>query len=150
MTRENCIEKITTIKKGTFVTIAFKSYPKPLSAHKNDVIEKFTCGVYRIGISYINMKINEDKVVTNLPYGQYDPDYQNYIITHTNKSGEYKEFLRIYTTQNHKHNPKTFYKLNGEIVTKEFLIENGYISASKSNPTSVFNVEIKNLISIGK
>lgn len=149
MTKEELIQKIKTIRKGTFINIEYKSFPKPLAAHKDAVIEKITKGVYRLGITYANMKINENKVTGPLPFGEWQPNYENYIITHTNKNGDYKEWLRIYTS-NHHHSHTTW-MLNGQEVNKQWLLDNGYIgkSSAESKHNDLFIIEIKNLIKLG-
>ena len=142
MKLETIIETIKTIKKGTFISIEYKTIKKPLAKHKESIIEKHSIGTYRLGIEYANMAANKDKETGPLPYGSFKLDFKDYIIEYGDK-----KYLRVYTSVKHKTISKWF--LNGVETTKEYLIENGYISNSKSKPTECFNINIDNIIRIG-
>lgn len=146
MLLQELINKLQNVKKGAFVKISYKSQPKLLKAHKEEQVEKVTNGVYRLGISYANMKINKNKITGSLPFGEWVGGLENYIITHTNKNGETKTYLRVYTT---KHHAKVKWVLNGQETTKQHLLDNGYFNENKSTHTELFIVPIENVISIG-
>ena len=148
MLLDELMNKLSKVKKGAFIHIEYKSNPKPLAAHKGDVIQKVSSGAYRLGIKYANLKVNQNKVIVPMVWGEwYSKDFQNYIITHTNKQGETKQYLRIYTTPGQKSVTKWF--LNGVECTKRWLVENGYIIDEPHDEISCFNIQVDNLIKVG-
>ena len=138
--------KLSTYTKGTFIKMEYKSNPTPLAAHKGDLIEKVSKGVYRLGITYANMKVNANRITGPLKSGQWRNGLENYIIDSVDKKGIQKSKLRVYTT---KHKTITKWFLNGVETTKQWLIDNGYISSAQSGPRLCFDVLIDNIISIG-
>lgn len=145
MELQKLLDLLKNIKKGTFIHLEYKSEPKPLASHKGDHIEKITSGTYRLGITYANLKANEGKITGPMNGGTWDLDLENYIIT--NKNGEKK--LRVYTAVNKKSNSKWY--LNGKETTKEFLIENGYLSVASQNHSHIecFDIFVKNILMVG-
>ena len=147
MTKELIIEAISKKKKGTFINLKYFSKKKPLAAHKEDNIIKHSNGTYRLGIGYYNINGNQDKERKPSTKGNFEEGLENYIIKRIDKNGNEVNYLRVYTT-NHKTTSQ--WTLNGQEVTKEWLIDNGYISKSKSQPIDCFDINIDNIISIGK
>lgn len=140
------------IKSGTYRKIKFKSEIKPLAAHKNDLIEKVSTGVFRIGLNYNNIKSVKESETENfetknriLPYGQY-------LIK--NKIIEYKDelYLRLYTTNNKNHKCDIKYYYNGRETSLKWLVDNKIVSSTllnkEHNPLILFNIKLKNLIDI--
>jgi hypothetical protein len=117
-----------------------------LAAHKEDNIIKHSNGTYRLGIGYYNINGNQDKERKPSTKGNFEEGLENYIIKRIDKNGNEVNYLRVYTT-NHKTTSQ--WTLNGQEVTKEWLIDNGYISKTKSQPIDCFDINIDNIISIG-
>lgn len=143
MTLQELQNKISMIKKGTFVKFEIETEPKKKAAFKNDTIKKYTKMVARFGISYGNMATHKDKIVGSLPYGEWVKGYEGYIIE---TNGNYQ--LRFYTSA--VKSRETIYTFNGKPTTKEWLDQNNVLQKSSSNPNNdTFNVKIENIISIG-
>lgn len=134
------------IKKGSFVSMEFCSYPKVPKSKGDVVLMKKTYGVFRLGVKYSKMKINEGKIVETLKGGEWIKGYENLLIEST-KGGLN---LRVYTTNNHKHIRHVEYFLNGEKVEQQWLIDNGYIKEPTNHSTCLFLVKLENVIRIGK
>lgn len=151
MLEKEILNVIENTKKGTYVRIEHKSVKTPLKEHKGDLIEKYSITIGRLGCDYQNLKDTQQKITEGviepngqLKWGHWREGYVNLIIDHKEKS-----YLRVSTSQVH-HTTSKWY-LNGVETTKQWLIENKYISESKatSNITSVFNIEFSNIIKIG-
>ncbi len=147
MTNNELLTKVENTRNGAFIYIEYCSYIKPLKAYKEAVIQKVTKGVFRLGVSYAHMKSHKDTQTESLPYGEWNKSLMNKIIEHNGKS-----YLRIYTTNNHKHRPHVEWFINGQKTTKQELIDNGVISKTYAKPSEhveLFNVHIENVIQLG-
>ena len=142
MERKTIFEKIEGIIKGAFTKIEHKTIKKPLAAHKDAFIEKYTKTVIRMGISYQNMKQNQNRITGPLPWGQWVAGYENYLIEHKGSL-----YLRLYMDD--VHSATTIWYLNGKETTKEYLEQNGYIGKQSKNESKCYNINIENIISIG-
>ena len=140
MTKELVLQAIENNKKGAFINVEYETTKKPLAKHKDSIIKKHSKGVYRLGIDYKNMAVNKDKQTGPMLYGAFE--IKNYLIEY---NGKY--YLRVYVSHNHK--TESQWTLNGEKVSKQYLIDNGYISNTKSQPVECFNISIENIIKIG-
>lgn len=132
------IEKLETIKKGTFIHIEYKSEKELAKKYGSPKLEKFTNGCYRLGIAYSNLGPNKNVVTGDLPWGQFV--LNNYIIEH---KGRY--YLRIYTTHHKSHSQ---YFLNG-VETDKATLEQEY-NYKSSSPTLCFVVPIENILKLGR
>ena len=150
MELKKLLDVISNIAKGTYVKVMYKSIKQPLAAHKGNVIEKVSYGVYRLGIAYANKQENIGRQTGPLrgTNEQWLKGFENYIIE-DNVKKTYK--LRLYTSENKNLKPTTKWYLNGVETTKQWLIDNKYISesSSKTNPSNTFNVFVENVIAIG-
>ena len=118
--------KVNSIPAGQFFKMAYVS-DVTLSAlgRKAGVsVLKRVIGTYRIGVNYKHTKKAIAKAAeknipidtaSKLPWGQWK-DNSNRIICHTNKKGEYNEYLRVYDTPN---KPNVQHYLNGKPISKE-------------------------------
>lgn len=143
--KEEVRNYVKEIKKGVFQLLEYESNAKPLKKAKeeNKDIRKQTRAIVRFGISYANMQVNKEKVVGSMLYGEYLEGDENYIVTY----GE-KEYLVAY----YEKILETKYFMNGEEVTKDYLIENGYISNSKPTPNEAHRIQpmLNHILTIGK
>lgn len=139
MKKETILEFFNATRKGTFQKMISES-------QINELVTKRVESVIRVGIDNKKRAINKNKIIGDLPWGEFI--YENYLIGHTNKKGEYNVYLRYYTTN---HRPKVTYLYQGQEVTKQYLIDNKIISESKlkSNDSDVRNININNIIRLG-
>jgi hypothetical protein len=143
--REAIIDYALKRKKGVLTNITFRS-----EVNKN--IIKVSNAIIVMGINYKNKKVVKEKykdLTTHdfkLPWGYFK--IENYIIAHTNKQGEYKEYLRCYST---KHIPKVKYYYNGEEVSRDYILKNGLATAKQMEAKKpiCFNVELSNILRLG-
>ena len=144
------LDQIKTLKKGAYTYAEYKSEPKPLAAHKDAKIVKVSKGVYRFGIAYKNIKeVKESgKEVGPLPFGSWEENFENYIVSHT-KDEKTTKYLRFYITKHHK--TRTQWYLNGEKVSVDKLINGGYISEKAANKKHdlLFIVPLQNVLKLG-
>ena len=144
MELEKLIEKIKSIKKGSFIGNC------EWYSEKGNGVRKVSKGVLKIGIDYANMKENKEIVTGGLPYGQWYKGYEGYIII--NDKGNLQ--LRVYTTKNPNHKVETKWYHNGIETTKEDIVANGILPPSKvksyGNDKGVFNIPIEHIISLGR
>lgn len=136
-------EIIKKIKKGTFIKIGYKTDKKPLAAFKDSTIEKVSNGVYRLGISFSNMKQNINRVTGPLPWGQWMAGYEGYIVEHKDK-----KYLRVYIDSVHHTTSK--WLLNGVETTEDYLVDNKIIGKQNHTPLNgCFVIPVDGIISIG-
>lgn len=144
------ITKINSLRKGAYTYCEYRSEPKPLAAHKDAKIVKVSSGVYRFGIAYKNIKeVKESgKQVGSLPFGSWETNLENYVVSHT-KEEKTTKYLRFYITKHHK--TKTQWYLNGEKVSVDMLVKGGYISEKAVNKKHdlLFIVPIQNVLRLG-
>ncbi len=139
MTIEKVLQFINSTRKGTFQKMISET-------QITEGVVKKVESIIRVGIDNKNRAANKNKVVGDLPWGEFT--LEHYIIEHTNKKGEHNVYLRYYTTH---HRPKVTYLYQGQEVSKQYLIDNGIISESKlkSNDSDVRNININNIIRLG-
>ena len=140
MRNQDLIKKALSTKKGAFTKIKY------FSDKGNGVIKETSC-VVRLGINYGNIKHNKEKIVGDLPWGQWVKGLEGYVIEHTNKKGEYKQYLRLYTTAIKSMVVK--WTLNGVETTKQALIDNGLLKDKPRKIEDCFNVPMDHILSIG-
>lgn len=144
MTRNELLAVIENKKKGTYSSVQYESE----KTVKNNVIKKVTSAVVRLNITYKNTKAFKESGKTEvqpLTWGAWLID--GLLINHTNKKGEYNEYLRMYFTNNKKLKFKTRYFLNGVETTKQELLESGLLK-EEENKSGLFNININNITSI--
>ena len=135
MENQTILNTIKTFKKGTYVPLT------KIKDYGNGLVKK-TDMVIRLGVSYQNMEINKDRVVEPLPWGQWVPGLENYVIEH---KGNF--YLRVSNTNSHI--SKSKYLLNNIEISKD--IAESYIDPKKlkSKDSPVYNIKFENIISIG-
>lgn len=167
------LNRLKEIPNGSFFKMIWRS-EIPVYSKYADVYEvtKVTTSTVRKGIRYTNTKAYKTKLYrrmmeecsgtsfmtpldfnkkynNELPWGHYRKGYENVIIDHTNKAGEFNSYLRLYLTPN---KPEAKYYINGKEVSKQELQAKGIIKDSYWDKDSVkdgvFNVKIKNILYI--
>lgn len=125
--------------------IAKITYQSPMD---NEVV-KITIGCYKMGYNYGNDKRVKSRAtmgVETKARKSSDTTIDNYLVV--NKNGELK--LRLFTTINNHLKAKTTYYYKGNIVEKQWLIDNGLIKEQppREKPTMI-TIMLKNLLAIG-
>ena len=121
--------------KGQFVSVSWKSSPKPKSEFKHLSLEKRTRAVVRAGIDYRNLSINKNRETEPLPWGQWKQF--PYVIEHNGK-----EYIRLYP--NNK--PESDYFIDGKRVDREEFLSKLPESQKKKEAPACFVVAEENLI----
>ena len=133
------------IKNGCYVVVEWeRTCSECLKGYKG-AVKKHCKAIVRIGVSYANMERNKGKEMGSLPYGMFV--YGNELIEKDN--GDL--MLRLTTSENPKHKTQSKYIYNGNVVDKQWLIDNGILGNRKPSTFSggIFNINLKDIISIG-
>lgn len=144
-------EKLSTIRKGAYTKATWQSYPLKSGPYK-DRIRKITIGVVRIGIDYSHLKENDGKETGALPYGKWNK--KNVVIENVDKNDVVSYNVRLYPSNSKNHKNEKYWLLDDQLVSAEWLIENGYAKENQLfkkqyGPFLCFNVKLENLISLG-
>lgn len=142
MTNQQILQKLANVKKGRYISLTKK---KDLG---QGIIKESDMRI-RLGITFANMKVNENKEIGSLPWGQWVEGLENLVVEH---KGNY--YLRITTT-----NPNdlesandviaTRYIKDGELISKEEVVS--LIGEKKlvSKPSLVYNIKFDNILKLG-
>lgn len=145
MELERYLEIKKEIKSGSYVMVEWeRTCSECLKSYKG-MVKKHCKGVLRLGVSYSNMERNKDKEMGSLPQGVWK--VVNEIIEKDN--GDL--MLRLTTSENPKHKTTSEYIFNGNVVEKQWLVDNGILGNRKPNAFSggIFNINLRDVISIG-
>lgn len=143
MKKEEILQKLSEAKKGTYIKLTkIKDYGSGC-VKESDL-------VMRIGVSYANMKINENKQTGELPWGHWLEGFENLVVEHKGNL-----YIRVATKD--PKNPElstdvlaTRYLLNGEEVNKETIASIIGEKKMTSKPSTVYNIKFENIVKIGK
>ena len=142
MNNQEILQKLTKVIKGRYIRLTKK---KDLG---QGIIKESDMRI-RLGISFANMKVNENKEIGSLPWGQWVEGLENLVVTH---KGNY--YLRITTTnpndlENANDVIATRYIKDGELISKEEVIS--LIGEKKliSKPSLVYNIKFDNILRLG-
>lgn len=135
MEKEKILTKLNELKKGAYVKLT------KIKVFDNEIIKE-TDMVIRLGVDYANMKVNLDKVVGPLPWGQWLEGFEGLVIEH--KGQLYLRVADSYTNHN-----KSTYKQNGNEITKEQATALLGEKKLASHPSSVYNIKFDNIVNIG-
>ena len=140
------INKVYGCQKGSCQKITYVSDSGFSAKAKNEKLVKLSVGVVRVGIAYKNLKENQD--LENIQ--DVKGEWINQFLIRSNGIDR----LRVYPNKLPNIKTKTYYILNGEIKTKEWIIENGYLQASYVNranqPKKCFDIKLENILAFGK
>lgn len=141
MTNQEILTKLAEAKKGRYINLT-------KSKDLGQGIVKESDMVIRLGVSYANMQINENRQTGSLPWGKWVEGLENLVIEH---KGNY--YLRITSTD--PANPEsgadviaTRYLMNGVEVTKQEV--RALIGEEKGGASPVYNVKFDNILKLGK
>ena len=144
-------EKVNGLKKGAYTKATWQSFPLKSGPYKNR-IRKVTSGVVRVGIDFSHLSENQGRTTGALNYGTWHK--KNYVIENVSKDNVVSYLVRLYPSKCKNHKKTTLWYLDDQLVTSEWLIENGYakqeqLFKSSNSPLTCFNVGLENLISLG-
>lgn len=147
MTEEQIIQKLLAAKKGRYVKLT-------KSKDLGNGLVKISDMRIRLGVTYANMSINEGRETGSLKWGSWIPGLENLALEHTNKKGEHNCYVRV--TSIDPSNPEsgadvlgTKYLLNGSEISKADAIAIADEKKMESTASPVYNINFKNIISIG-
>ena len=156
MKYEQVINELNTRRKGTLISVSYKSEPTlTAQAKKSGIkVEKYTTTTARIGITYANIKAvkeqkeldKENGIVRQVKTQWWTWKDKNLIKENINNG---KQYLTLTTAK--KSNPKVIYKVNGVECTKEQLQQQKVVIDSYWNtkePVQQYDVNLDNLIDI--
>lgn len=159
MKLEKVIEVLNKRQKGTYVKVGWRSNIESAKARKMGIeVIKETDATVRWGVNYSNLKrvkqIKSEQPEKD-PSVQRKPWYRHleatpHIIEHL--SDPNKQYLQLFTI-NRKGYMKTKYYINGELKTKQEVIDSGYVNASEFAPKEeclIMNIPIANIRFIGQ
>lgn len=159
MKLEKVIEVLGKKQKGTYVKIGWKSNIESAKARKMGVeVVKETDATVRWGVNYSNLKrVKELKAAQGVEAqtNTRKPWYRHleatpHIIEHLSDST--KQYLQLFTI-NRKGYMKIKYYINGELKTKQEVIDSGYVNASEfatKEECLIMNIPISNIRFIGQ
>lgn len=140
------LQRLVNYKNGTYILLEYETQPTTRAKYKGQLIKK-GMEVFRLGVDYSKMKINEGKEINSLPFGEWVEGMKKFIIFNEKKNQYY---LRVTTTNNKKHKIYSDYYLNGEKIEYDKLVEMGVIAPTKNDPSVVKNFKIENIKRIGR
>ena len=143
MTNQEILIKLAESKKGRYINLT-------KSKDLGQGIIKESDMVIRLGVTYANMQINEDRQTGQLPWGKWVEGLENLVVEH---KGNY--YLRITSTD--PANPEsgadviaTRYLMNGQEISKEQVIAIVGEAKLSGSASPVYNVKFENIIKLGR
>jgi hypothetical protein len=160
MKLEKVIEVLNKKQKGTYVKVGWSTNIESAKARKMGIeVIKETDATVRWGVNYSNLKRVKELKAAKSEEAQTTvvrkPWYRHleatpHIIEHLNDST--KQYLQLFTI-NKKGYMKTKYYINGELKTKQEVIDSGYVNASEfaqKEECLIMNILISNIRFIGQ
>ena len=149
------VEKIKSLKRGTFVRIKYRTEVKPSARFKDLKIEKIVETTVRVGVSYSNLSAvkerreNESYVVKQKPvqWWKWSDGYRNVI---KEKISDPSQRYVTFATVPSGGNTKVCWYIDGKSVSEEEVRAIAVPSYWYKANLDVFDVRLENLISIGK
>ncbi len=143
MTNQEILTRLAESKKGRYINLT-------KSKDLGQGIIKESDMVIRLGVTYANMQINEDRQTGQLPWGKWVEGLENLVVEH---KGNY--YLRITSTD--PANPEsgadviaTRYLMNGQEISKEQVIAIVGETKLSGSASPVYNVKFENIIKLGR
>lgn len=136
--------------KGSFTTIETCKTLKTKKAYADKSIMKVSRMTGRFGVDYENIHAVQQKRASGvlpeqnqgLPWGNWMKDEEGYLIEHKGNL-----YLRVASSPNKS---KTIYIMDGKISSEEEVKNFCLASEFRKDKPDVFNINIKNIVSIGK
>lgn len=136
--------------------VTFKTESKPAATYKGVKLEKLTKGIYRIGLSFENLKGVREGIESGERGVPEAPKGRKWVVypIHLQNLAETTDYLRLYyPTGGFIQRPSVIYYVNGKEVDRE--VYASYLTPSDAKPKEhdpnrdCFDVKMENVISIG-
>ena len=149
------VEKIKSLKRGTFVRIKYRTEVKPSARFKDLKIEKIVEATVRVGVSYSNLSAVKERRATetkpmnpsHVQWWRWCEGYRN--IMKEKISDPSQRYITFATVPNGG-NIKVLWYINGKSVPEEEVRAITIPSYWNKSNLDVFDVKLENLISVGK
>ena len=149
------VEKIKSLKHGTFVRIKYRTDVKPSAKFKDCRVEKVVEATVRVGVSYSNISaVKERKSAETKPTGPSHVQWWKWCegcrnIMKEKISDPSQKYITFATIPNGG-NVKVFWYINGKSASEEEVRAITIPSYWNKPNFDVFDVKLENLISVGK
>lgn len=147
-------QKVNELKKGAYTKATWCSFPlkNKSQIEYSHRVKKVTSGVVRLGIEYANLSSMVGKEIS--PRANHKWQSKNYVTAVVDENQVVKQYkVRLYTSKCKHHRAHTTWYFDDMEVTKEWLLENGYMTKAQYDSVKgeipFFEVPIENLISLG-
>lgn len=155
MEKQMLDNKIQEIKKGTYTKATWLSFPLKNKSQQeySHRIKKVSSGVIRLGLGYENLSSMIGKEISARPNHKWlDKNYITAVVDE-NDMVQYCK-VRLYTSKSPKHHTTSKWYFDDNEVSKEWLLENGYMTKAQYDKKSYgdipfIEIPIENLISLG-
>ena len=149
------VEKIKSLKRGTFVRIKYRTEVKPSARFKDLKIEKIVEATVRVGVSYSNLSAVKERRATeakpmnpsHVQWWRWCEGCRN--IMKEKISDPSQRYITFATVPNGG-NIKVLWYINGKSVPEEEVRAITIPSYWDKPNLDVFDVKLENLISVGK
>lgn len=154
MTKDEVVAAVEPRRKGAYVNL---EYEKVIPTKEYGLVRRITNVVVRTKIGYTAMKcVAKSSGTAKLPgWLEWDPEH-NYLLNYIGDNEEKKGsvYLRVSLSQSACHNRKVKYICGGRTLSIKRKKDKEKISKLETinlgHPTSVMNIDIKNILKIGK
>ena len=148
------IEKVRSLRHGTFVRIKYRTDVKPSAKFKDCKIEKIVEATVRVGVSYSNLSavkerrttMSQSMTSTHAQWWRWCEGYRN--IMKEKISDPSQKYITFATIPNGG-NVKVFWYINGKSVSEEEVRAITIPSYWNRSNLDVFDVKLENIISVG-
>ena len=147
-------QKVNELKKGAYTKATWCSFPlkNKSQIEYSHRVKKVTSGIVRLGIEYANLSSMVGKEIS--PRANHKWQSKNYVTAVVDENQVVKQYkVRLYTSKCKHHKSHTTWYFDDMEVTKEWLLENGYMTKAQYDSVKgeipFFEVPIENLISLG-
>ena len=149
------VEKIKSLKRGTFVRIKYRTEVKPSARFKDLKIEKIVEATVRVGVSYSNLSAVKERRATeakpmnpsHVQWWRWCEGCRN--IMKEKISDPSQRYITFATVPNGG-NVKVLWYINGKSVPEEEVRAITIPSYWNKSNLDVFDVKLENLISVGE
>ena len=149
------IRKVTSLKRGAFVRIKYRTEVKPSARFKDLKIEKIVEATVRVGVSYSNLSAVKERRETeakptrpsHVQWWRWCEGYRN--IMKEKISDPSQKYITFATIPNGG-NVKILWYIDGKSASEEEVREITIPSYWNKSNLDVFDVKLENLIFVGK
>lgn len=148
------IEKIKSLKRGTFVRIKYRTEVKPSAKFKDHKIEKVVEATVRVGVSYSNLSAVKERratmpqptTSTHVQWWRWCDGYRNVMKEKISDSSQ--KYITFATIPNGG-NVKICWHIDGRPVSEEEVRKITVPSYWNKSNLDVFDVKLENIIFVG-